>query len=278
MTLLTIFHYDFMIRAFTAGIITAVIAPMIGVFLVTRRYSFMADTLAHVSLAGVAVGYLTGLQPIITAMIASALTALSVEHLRHNRKVLGESALALFLSGGLALAAVLLSAAQGLNVNLSSVLFGSIATVNRSDLLIISLLGALVIFIVIFLYRELAAISFDEELAATSGLPVQVINRIFVVLAAVTVSLSMRIVGVLLIGALMVIPVIAAMQFERSFRRTMVIAVGISLFSTVTGLYASYYLGYASGGTIVLIAIAIFLLSGLWKKLKTKNRLIALNM
>lgn len=278
MTLLTIFHYDFMIRAFTAGIITAVIAPMIGVFLVTRRYSFMADTLAHVSLAGVAVGYLTGLQPIITAMIASALTALSVEHLRHNRKVLGESALALFLSGGLALAAVLLSAAQGLNVNLSSVLFGSIATVNRSDLLIISLLGALVIFIVIFLYRELAAISFDEELAATSGLPVQVINRIFVVLAAVTVSLSMRIVGVLLIGALMVIPVIAAMQFERSFRRTMVIAVGISLFSTVTGLYASYYLGYASGGTIVLIAIAIFLLSGLWRKLKTKNRLIALNM
>lgn len=269
MTLLAIFHYDFMIRAFIAGIITATIAPMIGVFLVTRRYSFMADTLAHVSLAGVAVGFLTGIQPILTAMIASALTALSVEHLRSNRKVLGESALALFLSGGLALAAVLLSAAQGLNVNLGSVLFGSIATVNHSDLLIISLLGALVIFTVIFLYKELVSISFDEELAATSGLPVVFINRIFVVLAAVTVSLSMRIVGVLLIGALMVIPVIAAMQFEQSFKRTMIIAVGISLFSTITGLYASYYLGYASGGTIVLIAITIFLLSSLWKTMKT---------
>jgi len=271
MDLFSIFQYDFMIRAFAAGIITAIIAPMIGVFLVTRRYSFMADTLAHVSLAGVAIGTLTGLQPILTAMVASALTALSVEQLRSRRKVLGESALAIFLSGGLALAAVLLSAANGLNVNLSSVLFGSIATVNGSDLLIISVLGALVLGTILFLYKELVSISFDEELAATSGLRVQLINRIFVVLAAVTVSLSMRIVGILLIGALMVIPVIAAMQLEKSFRSTLIIAICLSVFSTVAGLYTSYYLGLSSGGTIVLFAIAAFLLASLFRTIKSNR-------
>lgn len=268
MALLSIFQYDFMIRAFTAGIITAVIAPTIGIFLVTRRYSFMADTLAHVSLAGVAIGYLTGLQPIMTAMVASALTALSVEHLRSKQKILGESALALFLSGGLALAAVLLSAAQGLNINLSNVLFGSIATVNSTDITIIAILGAFVLFTIILLYKELVSISFDEELAATGGVSVALINRIFVVLAAITVSLSMRIVGILLIGALMVIPVIGAMQYEKGFRTTLFLSVGISVFSMLSGLYLSYYLGYSSGGTIVLIAIAIFLLSTLLKKIR----------
>ncbi len=268
MTLLTVFQYDFMIRAFAAGIVTAVIAPMIGIFLVARRYSFMADTLSHVSLAGVTIGFISGIQPIMTAMIASVLTALSIEHLRSQRQVMGDSALALFLSGGLALAAVLLSATHGLNINLSSVLFGSIATVNKGDLLIISLLGVVVFVIIIFLYKELVSISFDEELAITSGLSVAVINRVFVVLAAITVSVSMRIVGVLLIGALMIIPVIAAMQCGKSFRKTMLIAIGISLFSTIIGLYSSYYLGYASGGTIVLIAIGMFLLSSGLRKIK----------
>jgi zinc transport system permease protein len=257
-----------MIRAFVAGIITAVVAPTIGIFLVTRRYSFMADTLAHVSLAGVAVGFLTGIHPIVTAMVASAGTALCVEQLRSNRRVIGESALALFLSGGLALAAVLLSASQGLNVNLSSVLFGSIATVDSTDILIISILGVLLLGMVLFLYKEIVSISFDEELAATSGLPIRAINRIFVILAAVTVSLSMRIVGILLIGALMVIPVIAAMQFDRSFKQTLLLSILIALGSVIAGLFISYYLGFSSGGTIVLITIAVFLLGTLRRRMK----------
>ncbi len=267
MTLLSIFHYDFMIRAFVAGIITAVIAPMIGMFLVTRRYSLIADTLSHVSLAGVAIGYLTNTQPIVTAIVASVAAALAVEQLRSRRKVFGESALALFLSGSLALAAVLLSAASGLNVNLGSILFGSIATVDGTDIAIIAILGILVLSAIVFFYKELVAISLDEELAAAGGLPVGMINRLLMVLAAVTVALSMRIVGTLLIGALMVIPVIAATQWERSFRATIIIAVALSLLSTVTGLYASYYLNLSSGGTIVLIAIGFFLLSSLRQQL-----------
>ena len=182
----SIFAYDFMIRAFIAGIATAVIAPTIGIFLVTRRYSFMADTLAHVSLAGVAIGYLTGLQPILTAIAASTLAALSVEQLRSQKKVLGESALALFLSGGLALAAVLLSASKGMNINLSSILFGSIATVSPSDVWWILGLGVVVLLTIFVLFKELYTISFDEELAEESGLRVRLINRILIVLAAVS--------------------------------------------------------------------------------------------
>ncbi len=267
MNILSIFHYDFMIRAFVAGIVTAVIAPTIGIFLVTRRYSLIADTLSHVSLAGVAIGYLAQTQPIITAIAASVTAALAVEQLRSKKQVLGESALALFLSGSLALAAVLLSAATGLNVNLGSILFGSIATVDRTDIVIIAILGLLILFVIAFLYKELVAISFDEELAAAGGLPVAAVNRTLMIMAAVTIALSMRIVGILLIGALMVIPVIAAIQWQRSFRVTLVIAVCLSLLSTVIGLYLSYYANLSSGGTIVLLAVGFFLLSTLKRKL-----------
>ncbi len=264
---LSIFQYEFMILAFIAGIVTAIIAPVMGVFLVTRRYSFMADTLAHVSLAGVAIGYLTGTEPILSAMAVSALTAIWVEELRRKKRALGESALSMFLSGGLALAAVLLSASQGLNVNLHSVLFGSIATVNRTDIWIIASLGIVVLTAITFFYKELTCIAFDEELAETGGVQTRIINHIFVILTAVTVSVSMRIVGILLIGALMVIPVTAAMQVSKSFRGTMWMAIGFSLVSVIGGLFIAYYVGLSSGGTIVLLSMTLFFLASLKKKL-----------
>lgn len=259
--MLEMFQYAFMVRAMIAGLAVAVVAPTVGIFLVTRRYSFMADTLSHVSLAGVAAAFLLGMQPIVTALAASICTALTVEKLRHSGRVLGESGLALFLSGGMALAAVLLSMSRGINLNLGSVLFGSIATVTTTDVQLILVLGLGVLTIVALLYRQLFCISLDEELAITSGLPVEQLNQVLVVLAAVIVSLSMRIVGVLLVGALMVIPVIAAMQWRRSFLQTLLLSVANSLFSVVAGLIASYHLSWASGGTIVLIAICIFLMS-----------------
>ncbi|MBI5753779.1 metal ABC transporter permease [Candidatus Peregrinibacteria bacterium] len=261
--MLDIFQYDFMVRAFMAGFAIAIIAPMVGIFLVTRRYAFMADTLAHVSFAGVAAAFLLGFEPIITALLLSIGTSLTVEKLRSSGKVLGEAGLAIFLSGGLALASVLISASRGLNLNLSGVLFGSIATVTTLDLQLILGLGVVVLFTIFFLYRQLFAISLDEELATVSGLPVTRLNRILVILAAIIVSLSMRIVGILLVGALMVIPVIAAMQYKKSFFATFIISIIISLFSVISGLFVSYYLGWASGGTITLIAITIFVTSSL---------------
>ncbi len=182
--------------------------------------------------------------------------------MRRNGKVLGESALSLFLSGGLALSAVLLSLSRSGN-NLSAILFGSITTVTAFDVRVILAVGMGVIAIILLLFKDLFATSFDEDLALVSGLPARGLNLVLLVLAAVTVSTSMRIVGVLMVGALMVIPVIAAMQWQRGFRQTWGIAVLIALLSVVIGLTLSYYVGLASGGTIVLVSIAFFFLGAL---------------
>ena len=248
-----------MVRAFAAGAIVGVIAPLIGTFLVIRRFSRLADTLAHVSLAGVAVGLLTKTDPVISAVIVSVFTALVVERLRESKRIFGESALALFLWSGMAVAVVIISLARGFNVGLFSFLFGSIATVSTGDLYFIGILGVIVLIMVISFYKELFLVSSDEELAMVSGVNARVFNMILMILAAVTVSFSMRIVGILLIGALMVIPVITAMQFSRSFKQTLIYSVLISLVSVITGLFVSYYFDLASGGTIVLISLIIFL-------------------
>jgi zinc transport system permease protein len=259
--MLEIFQYKFMIRAFLAGTVIAVIAPLIGAFLVVRRYSMLADTLAHVSLAGVAVGLLTKTHPVAAAVVLSVVSAFGIERLRESKRVFGESALALFLWGSLAAAVVIISLAGGFNVGLFGFLFGSIATVTPVDLYFVAGLGVLVVLLVLSFYKELFFVSFDEELARVSGINARAFNIVLIMLAAVTVSLSMRIVGVLLIGALMVVPVITAMQLSRGFRQTLIISVGISLTSVISGLFLSYYLDLASGGTIVLVALGFFILS-----------------
>ncbi len=259
--MLGIFQYDFIVRAFIAGSLTAIIAPLIGIFLVVRRYSLMADTLAHVSLVGVAIGLITNLNPVFTSLVTAVVASVIVERLRESKKVFGESILALFLSGGLALAVVLISLSHGFSVNLVSYLFGSITTVSALDIYIIGTVSIFILAAVMALYKRLFLISFNEELAVANGLNVRALNILLIVLAAITVSLSMRIVGVLLIGALMIIPVISAIQFKLSFFRTLITAVVISLISVISGLFASYYLNLASGGTIVVIALIIFCVS-----------------
>lgn len=259
--MLDIFHYSFMIRALEAGIAIGIIAPLIGMFLVVRRYSLLADTLAHTSLAGVAIGLLFRINPVISAIVLSVIASLGIEQLRASRRVFSESVLALFLSGSLAVAVVILSLAKGFNAGLFGYLFGSISTVSQTDVWVIVALGILVFLNVVLLYKELFFISFDEELAQASGLPVRRLNFAIVLLAAVTVALSIRIVGVLLIGALMVIPVISAIQYGRGFRATLILSVVFSLLSVLVGLFTSYYFNLASGGAIVLVALIIFLLS-----------------
>ena len=261
--MLEIFQYDFMIRAFMAGLMIAVIAPLIGIFLVVRRYSLMADTLAHVSLLGTAIGFLTKIYPFFTAIIVSILAAVGIEKLRASKKIMGESVLALFLSGSLALAVVIFSIVKGINVNIGSYLFGSISTVSSLDLLFISGLGLLVFTSIGLLYKGFFLISLDEELARASGIPVNLLNIILVVLAGITITLSMRVVGILLIGALMVIPVLTAFQFRRSFILTLILSVVFSILAVTIGLFTSYYFDLASGGTIVVISLIIFLLTNI---------------
>jgi zinc transport system permease protein len=259
--MLGIFQYDFIVRAFIAGSLTAIIAPLIGMFLVVRRYSLMADTLAHVSLVGVAIGLLANLNPVFASLVTAVVASVAVEWLRESKKVFGESILALFLSGGLAVAVVLISLSHGFSVNLVSYLFGSITTVSAQDIYIIGTVSIFILAAVAALYKKLFFISFNEELALANGLNVRMLNILLIMLAAVTVSLSMRIVGVLLVGALMIIPVISAIQFKLSFFKTLIAAEFISLVSVIAGMFASYYLNLASGGTIVVIALIIFCLS-----------------
>jgi zinc transport system permease protein len=166
--------------------------------------------------------------------------------------------LALFLSGGLAVAVVIISLGHGFSVNLMSYLFGSITTVTASDIGIIAVAGVLIMAVLVVFYKEFFCVAFNEELAAASGVNVRVLNIMLIVLAAITVSLSMRIVGALLIGALMIIPTVSAIQFKMGFKQTMALGIGISIFCVISGLFASYYLNLASGGTIVVIALLVF--------------------
>jgi len=265
--LLDIFTYGFMVRAFLAGITIGLVAPLIGCFLVAKRYSIIADTLAHASLAGVALGALLFINPLIGALGVALVIALVIERLRVGRILTGDVALAMFLSSGLAVAIVLIGLSKNVQIDLFSYLFGSITTVSRQDLWIIMPLGGLVLAFIGLFYKELAYLAFDDESARVSGLPTIFLNQALVILAAVTVVLSLRIVGGLLIGALMVIPVAAAMQNGRSFSRTILYAVAFGLASVVAGLFASFYLNTAAGGTIVLISLLLFVISVAWKKI-----------
>ena len=256
--MLEIFQYSFIIRGFEAGIIIALIAPLIGMFLVLRRYGPIADTLSHVSLAGVAIGLLANINPLITAIGATTLSSIAIERLRNSRRVYGESALAIFFSGSLALAVVLLSIAHGFTVDLFNYLFGSLVTVRQSDVTIIAILGIIVAAAIIVFYKQLVFITFDEDAARVSGIPTRALNTLLIALAALTISLSIPIVGVLLISALIVIPVVTALQFGTGFRQTIAIAEIISVLSVISGIIVSFYLNLSTGGTIVLITLAIF--------------------
>lgn len=255
------FQFDFIVRAFEAGILLSIIAPVIGVFLVVRRYSLLADALSHVSLMGVAIGFLLKINPVVTALVVSSLSAFGIEHLRQKRKMFGESVLAVFLSGSLAIAVVLMGIAKGFNVNLLNFLFGSLSTVRESDVILIGGLSVIVVLFCAVFYRQLFLISLDEDLAKVSGVHSNALNIGLVILAACAVALAMQMVGVLLVGALMVMPVLAAMQVAKSFLQTFGFALFFSILSVVTGLFLSYALGIASGGAIVLVALGFFLLS-----------------
>lgn len=256
-----IFQYSFIVRGLEAGIIIACVAPLIGTFLVLRRYSLIVDTLSHVSLAGIALGLLLKVNPLLAALGATTVASLGIERLRNSKRVYGESALALFLSGSLALAVVLLSLANGFNASLFNYLFGSIVTVTRNDVLVIGIVSTCVIVVLFAFFKPLLYVTFDEEAARVSGMPTRFLNLALILLTALTVSVSIPIVGVLLIAALMVIPVIAALQWKCGFTGTIVIAEAISILSVLAGIIASFYLNLATGGTIVLIMLFAFVVS-----------------
>jgi zinc transport system permease protein len=267
---MSIFDADFMRLAFAAGAIVGVLAPAVGFFLVQRRMSLIGDGIGHVAFAGVAAGYLLGISPVATGVAASIAGAVGVEWLRARRRTAGDQALALLFYTGIAAGVVLVSAAGALNANLFTFLFGSILTVTHGDLLLVGMLGAAGLAMIATLYRALVAVSLDEEGARVSGLPVGLLNVVLAALTGVTIAASMRIVGILLIAALMVLPVIAASRIAWSIRSTILIAMGIGLASVFVGLTTSYYADLAPGGTIVLAAAAAFVVASLLAALRAR--------
>ena len=261
---MSILDADFMRHAFAAGAIVGVLAPAVGFFLVQRGMSLIGDGIGHVAFAGVALGYLLGISPVGTALVASVLGAVAIEWLRSRRQAAGDQALALLFYTGIAAGVVLISAAGALNASLFTFLFGSILTVTDGDLVLVGVLGAVALATIAVLYRALVAVALDEEGARVSGVPVGALNVTLAGLAAVTVAVSMRIVGILLVAALMVLPVIAAGRIAWSVRSTIVIAMCIGLGSSVAGLTIAYYANLAPGGTIVLAAAGAVVLTSVF--------------
>lgn len=251
-------QYEFMQRAFVGGTIVGLLCPLIGTFLVLRGYALIGDGLGHVAFAGVGAGLLLGIYPVAAAAVLAVVAALALERLRGRAGARGDVVLALVFYAGIALAVVSAGLARAFNASLLGFLFGSVVTVSPVDLWTMALLAAVVAGSVAALGRGLFAVAIDEESARVAGLPVDRLNDLIVVFAAITVVIGMRVVGVLLVAALMVVPVAAALPVARSFRGCLALAVGFGLLSVWTGLAASFYFDLAPGATIVLAALGLF--------------------
>ena len=261
-----IFQMDFFQRAVVAGLLVGLIAPLLGIFLVVRRYSLFADTLSHVSLVGVAASLLLQVNPLFGSLSATILAALGIERLRASGSFFGDSVLALFLSGSLALALVLFGLSPGSTSGMATYLFGSVTSVSRSDMWLIEACSCLVVFSVVLLFKTFFLLAYDEDIARTQGVRVQVLSGWLTVMTAVVVCLSMRIVGSLLVGALMVIPVMAAIRLGRGFLATALISILLSVTCVLVGLCLSAFVDIPSGAAIVLMAVGCFAGVFVWSK------------
>lgn len=247
-------------QALVAALLAGLAAPLVGVFLVQRRMSLIGDGMGHVALAGVAVGLLTGTQPVVTALVAAVGAGIAIELLRASGRTSGDVALAVMFYGGIALGVVLISkSSAGTPANLTAYLFGAILTTSSGDIVVLAGLAVVVLVTTLLMRQRFFAVANDEEYARAAGMPVLRYNLVLAVLTAVTVVVSMRVVGLLLISALMILPNATAQLLGRSFRASMWWAVVVGVACSVGGVALSYYAETPSGGTIVLLAIAVFL-------------------
>jgi len=278
----SLFEYEFLQNAFISGMLIGLIAPLLGVFVVVRRMSLIADALSHVTLAGIAASLLlekkistfAGLNPIYLGMSFSVIGSLFIEKLRTVYKHYQELAIPIILSAGVGISVIFISLADGFNTDLFSYLFGSISAVSRTDLLVILGITILVISIVFILYKELFLLSFDEEHANASGIQAKSIHFIFIFMLALVIGGSMRIVGILLVSSLMTLPVAASIRIAKGFKQTIFFSVLFGELSVIIGLFLAYYLDLAPGGTIVILSVLILILTILWTKL-TKGKVVS---
>ncbi len=256
-----IFQYDFMIKAFIGGVLVGGLAPALGLFLVLRRLAMISDSLSHVALTGVAIGLLTRTYPPIAGLGATAVAAVAIETVRLRRWMPGDAALAVVLYSALAVAVVVISLAEGFNVDLFAYLFGSILTVTSTDLWLLAGLTVIVVGFVLAFYSELSQSSFDTDLARSNGVHVFRVNLALAILTGATITLSMRVVGVLLVGALIVVPVMVSLRFATGLKVALLGGVAVGVGSALAGLTIAFYTNVAAGGAIVLTSVGVLILS-----------------
>lgn len=256
--MLEIFQYAFMQKALFVGVLLAIIIPLIGVVVVLKRLSMIGDALSHTSLAGVALGLVLGINPIIGAVLVCVLAAFSIEAIRKTLPNYAEISISIIMSVGIGLASVL-SGFVSNGAAFNSYLFGSIVAITNTEVIMVVAVSIIVVVTFILLYKELMFITFDEPGAVLAGLPVKEINFVITLLTAITVSVAARIVGALIVSSLMVIPVACAMQIAKSYKQTVLFAVGFAVAFTLVGLVLSCYFNLKPGGSVVLTGVCVLI-------------------
>jgi zinc transport system permease protein len=274
-----LFQYDFMLRALVGALVIGLAAPALGIYLVQRRLALIGDGIGHVALTGVGAGLLLNRSPVLVAVVAATLGAIVIELVRSRGRTSGDLALALLFYGGIAGGVMLVGLSDAGSGKLNAYLFGSLTTTSPEDLVTILVLGVAILVTMLALRPALFAVCHDEEYARVSGLPVRALNLLLAVGTAVTVTIAMRAVGVLLISALMVVPVATAQQVTRGFRSTMAAAMALGLFAAGAGVFVAATADTAPGASVVLLAIGSFLVVALlaagWRALRRRTRPVA---
>ncbi|HYF05234.1 MAG TPA: metal ABC transporter permease [Patescibacteria group bacterium] len=256
-----IFNNPFILRGFISSLVLAILAPSIGIFLLARRYTVIADALAHFTLVGVAIAQILHWPTPVVAPLVAVIAALGMERVRLSKKLFGDAALAVFLTGGLALALILSASSGSSQVNFNAYLFGSLASVSWNDIYLMIAACVLSLGLITVLYPYFFLLSLDEDLARAAGLHVTALSLVLILITASAVSSLITAVGALLVGGLMVIPPSAAAQFGLSFKRTLYLSILFGLISSIGGFALAYTLNLPGGATIVLFSLILLVIS-----------------
>lgn len=269
--LFEMFTYGFMQRALFAGLLIGILCAVLGVFLVLRRFSLIGDGLAHVSFGSVALALFAGLHGAAMLLVSIpivVLSSLGILRLAHNSRLGGDAAIGIVSSLGVSIGVVLAVLGKGYGVDLFSYLFGSILAISDTELLVAALLFVVVLSLLWLYYHDLTALTFNEELAAVSGIKIRFLNGLLAVLTALTVVLAMKLVGVMLISALLILPASTALQVSRGFRMTVLVSAAVAVVAVTGGIMVSYVLNLPTGATIILLAFLLFCCGMVYRRVK----------
>ena len=268
LSILDLLGYRFFQNALLGGVVAAAACASVGLFLILKKEAMIGDGIAHTAFGGIALGLLLGINPLLTALGVSVLSVFGISYMRRKGVAPSDSAIAVMLALGFSFGLVVISVVHGFNVELFSYLFGSILTIDEVDLLVVSLLGVSVLLFLGFFRRELLSMVFDEDDSRVMGIPTNTLSMAFDLLVAATIVLSIKVIGTVLVVALLVLPGLSALQLNLSFRKTILMAVGFSIISTVLGILFSALFDVTTSGLIVFASALLFLLILAYKKLE----------